>query len=46
MQDRVSKIICKILNERMKHVIEERGVMGEELNGFRRDGRSGGNLFV
>ncbi|KAF2362571.1 hypothetical protein FHG87_006672 [Trinorchestia longiramus] len=33
-----NKIFCGILNERMKHVVEEQGVMGEEQNGFRRDG--------
>ncbi|KAF2365644.1 hypothetical protein FHG87_003589 [Trinorchestia longiramus] len=37
LADTVSKIFCGILNERMKCVVEEQGVMGEEQNGFRRD---------
>ncbi|KAF2349462.1 Reverse transcriptase domain [Trinorchestia longiramus] len=46
LADTVSKIFCGILNERMKHVVEEQGVMGEEQNGFRRDRRGEDNLFV
>ncbi|KAF2343922.1 Reverse transcriptase domain [Trinorchestia longiramus] len=46
LADTVSKIFCGILNERMKHVVEEQGVMGEEENGFRRDRRGEDNLFV
>ncbi|KAF2354415.1 hypothetical protein FHG87_014830 [Trinorchestia longiramus] len=46
LADTVSKIFCGILNERMKHVVEEQGVMGEEHNGFRRDRRGEDNLFV
>ncbi|KAF2364292.1 Reverse transcriptase domain [Trinorchestia longiramus] len=42
----ISKIFCGILNERMKHVVEEQGVMGEKQNGFRRDRRGEDNLFV
>ncbi|KAF2362290.1 PRMT5 oligomerization domain [Trinorchestia longiramus] len=41
-----SKIFCGILNERMKHVVEEQGVIGEEQNGFRKDRRGENNLFV
>ncbi|KAF2356426.1 hypothetical protein FHG87_012813, partial [Trinorchestia longiramus] len=41
-----NKIFCGILNERMKHVVEEQGVMGEEQNGFRRDRFGEDNLFV
>ncbi|KAF2353326.1 hypothetical protein FHG87_015922 [Trinorchestia longiramus] len=37
---------CGILNERMKHVVEEQIIMGEEQNGFRRDRRGEDNLFV
>ncbi|KAF2355928.1 Reverse transcriptase domain [Trinorchestia longiramus] len=46
LADKVSKIFCGILNERMKHVVEEQGVMGEEQNGFRRDRHGEDNLFV
>ncbi|KAF2344329.1 Reverse transcriptase domain [Trinorchestia longiramus] len=46
LADTVNKIFCRILNERMKHVVEEQGVMGEEQNGFRRDRRGEDNLFV
>ncbi|KAF2350820.1 hypothetical protein FHG87_018427 [Trinorchestia longiramus] len=46
LADTVSKIFCGILNERMKRVVEEQGVMGEEQNGFRRDRRGEDNLFV
>ncbi|KAF2355531.1 Reverse transcriptase domain [Trinorchestia longiramus] len=46
LADTVCKIFCRILNERMKHVVEEQGVMGEEQNGFRRDRRGEDNLFV
>ncbi|KAF2354515.1 WD40-repeat-containing domain [Trinorchestia longiramus] len=41
-----TSVFCGILNERMKHVVEEQGVMGEEQNGFRRDRRGEDNLFV
>ncbi|KAF2354306.1 hypothetical protein FHG87_014938 [Trinorchestia longiramus] len=46
LADTISKIFCGILNERMKHVVEEQGVMGEEQNGFRRDRRDEDNWFV
>ncbi|KAF2349067.1 hypothetical protein FHG87_020177 [Trinorchestia longiramus] len=46
LADTVSKIFCEILDERMKHVVEEQGVMGEEQNGFRKDRRGEDNLFV
>ncbi|KAF2367886.1 Solute-binding protein family 3/N-terminal domain of MltF [Trinorchestia longiramus] len=32
LADTVSKIFCGILNERMKHVLEEQRIMGEEQN--------------
>ncbi|KAF2356496.1 Reverse transcriptase domain [Trinorchestia longiramus] len=46
LADTVSKIFCEILNERMKHVVEEQRVMGEEQNDFSRDRRGEDNLFV
>jgi hypothetical protein len=46
LADTVCKIFCGILNERMKQVVEDHGVMGEEQNGFRRDRRGEDNLFV
>ncbi|KAF2347002.1 Reverse transcriptase domain [Trinorchestia longiramus] len=46
LADTVCKIFCGILNERMKHVVEELGVMGEKQNGFRRDRYGEDNLFV
>ncbi|KAF2359990.1 Isoprenylcysteine carboxyl methyltransferase [Trinorchestia longiramus] len=40
------KIFSGILNERMKHVVEEQGVMRVEQNGFRRDKCGEDKLFV
>ncbi|KAF2348719.1 Reverse transcriptase domain [Trinorchestia longiramus] len=46
LADTVSKIFCGILNERIKYVVEEQGVMGEKQNNFRRDRCGEDNLFV
>ena len=46
LTDTVAKIFCGILNSRLSECFERCKVLGEEQNGFRKDGRGEDNMFV
>ena len=42
----MGKIFCYVLTERVKFIIDRYGIIGEEINGFRKDRRGEDNFYI